>query len=66
MDTKYATIANHILSNMAHPFIVKMDGFCQDSRYIYLILEFVSGGELFTYLRSVGALESDHACTYAA
>ena len=31
-----------------------------------MILEFVSGGELFTYLRSVGALESDHACIYAA
>ena len=38
-----------------------MDGFCQDDRYLYLILEYVSGGELFTYLRSVGRLESPHA-----
>ena len=38
-----------------------MDGFCQDSRLLYLVLEFVSGGELFTYLRSVGRLETNHA-----
>lgn len=38
-----------------------MDGFCQDDRYLYLILEYVAGGELFTYLRSVGRLESPHA-----
>ena len=38
-----------------------MDGFCQDSRHLYLILEFVSGGELFTYLRSIGRLETNHA-----
>ena len=43
-----------------------MDGFCQDARYLYLVLEFVSGGELFTYLRSVGRLETSHACIYAA
>ena len=29
-------------------------------------MEFVSGGELFTYLRTVGRLESFHACIYAA
>ena len=38
-----------------------MDGFSQCDRYLYLVLEFVSGGELFTYLRSVGRLESHHA-----
>ena len=38
-----------------------MEGFTQDSRHIYLVLEFVSGGELFTYLRSIGRLETNHA-----
>ncbi len=38
-----------------------MDGFAQDDRYLYLILEFVRGGELFTYLRGVGKFESDQA-----
>jgi len=57
---------NTILANLDHPFIVRMEGFCQDARYLYLILEFVSGGELFTYLRSIGRLETNHACFYAA
>jgi len=51
---------------MNHPFIVKMDGFTQDDKYLFLVLEFISGGELFTYIRSVGRLESAHACFYAA
>ncbi len=38
-----------------------MEGFTQDARYLYFILEFVPGGELLTYLRSVVRLESYHA-----
>jgi len=38
-----------------------MEGFAQDERYLYLVLEFVPGGELFTYLRGVGRLEPPHA-----
>ena len=52
---------NTILGNLHHPFIVNFEGFCQDPRYLYLVLEFVSGGELFTYLRSIGRLEPNHA-----
>lgn len=48
---------NTILSNLNFPFIVNMKGFCQDERYLYLVLEYIPGGELFTYLRSVGKLE---------
>lgn len=28
---------NNILASIAHPFIVYMDGFSQDSRYLYLV-----------------------------
>lgn len=41
-----------------HTTQVNMEGYAQDSRYLYFLLEFVAGGELFTYLRSVGKLES--------
>ena len=34
-----------------------MQGFTQDERYLYIILEYVQGGELFTYMRNVGKLE---------
>lgn len=38
-----------------------MEGFSQDSRYLYFMLEFVAGGELFAYLRSTGALKTEQA-----
>ena len=38
-----------------------MDGFAQDDRYLYLVIEFVRGGELFTYLRGVGSLGVEQA-----
>lgn len=38
-----------------------MLGFCQDERYLYFVLEYVAGGELFTYLRNKGKLESNEA-----
>lgn len=43
-----------------------MEGMTQDSRFVYIALEFVAGGELFTYLRSVGKFQSSQACFYAA
>jgi len=52
---------NNILASINHPFIVNMDGFTQDNRYLFLVLEFVSGGELFTYLRGVGRFEPPQA-----
>jgi protein kinase A len=38
-----------------------MQGFTQDERYLYIILEYVQGGELFTYMRNVGKLEVSEA-----
>lgn len=55
-----------ILASISHPFMVDMLGQSQDSRYIYLFIEYVSGGELFTYLRRIGRLEPFHARFYAA
>jgi len=63
---------DHVISELAilrqinQPFVVNMHGYTQDNRYLYIVLEYVSGGELFTYLRGVGRLESDHARLYAA
>jgi len=43
-----------ILAMINHPFIIDFDGFCQDDKYLYLGLELINGGELFTYLRGIG------------
>ena len=54
-----------ILRIINHPFLVNLLGYTQDDRYLYFLLEFVQGGELFTYLRNIGKLEVNHACLYA-
>ena len=46
-----------LISNMKDQMIVGFEGFTQDDRYIYLVMEFVQGGEFFIYLRSVGKLK---------
>lgn len=56
---------NFIHSQISHPFIVNFEGLAQDSRYLYLVLELINGGELFTYLRSVESLPTDQ-CRYMA
>ena len=54
-----------ILSFIEHPFIVKFDGFAQDHYYLYIIIELINGGEMFSYLRKVGKLPSSQAMFYA-
>ena len=57
---------NYILYSLEHPFIVKMEGMTQDKRFLYIAMEYVAGGELFTYLRSVGKFSPNQACFYAS
>jgi serine/threonine protein kinase len=50
-----------ILAMINHPFIISFDGFTQDDKYLYLSLELVNGGELFTYLRGIGRFTVDQS-----
>jgi serine/threonine protein kinase len=43
-----------ILEQLDFPFLVKILGTFQDSNNLFLVLEYVQGGELFTYLRKSG------------
>lgn len=49
-----------------HPFIVNLIGYTQDERYLYIALEYIAGGELFTYLRNIGRLDNNHSRLFAA
>ena len=43
----------NILSALSHPFIVQFIGLnFEDPKYIYLLLEYIQGGELFSLLRT--------------
>ena len=50
-----------ILAMINHPFVITFDGFSQDDKYLYLSLELVNGGELFTYLRGIGRFTVDQS-----
>lgn len=54
---------NFVHSQISHPFIVNFEGLAQDTRYLYLVLELINGGELFTYLRSLEYLPTSQ-CRY--
>merc|ERR1712226_48475 len=55
-----------ILSTISCPFIVKLYWTWRNHINIYLLMEYVSGGELFTLLRSMGRFPEPMARFYAA
>lgn len=55
-----------ILNYINHPFCVKLFGSFKDDSYLYLVLEFVIGGEFFTFLRKNKRFPNDVGCFYAA
>mmetsp|Transcript_37014 Transcript_37014/g.80822 ORF Transcript_37014/g.80822 Transcript_37014/m.80822 type:complete len:326 (+) Transcript_37014:56-1033(+) len=55
-----------ILHQLHHPFIVNMYGSFHDSRYIFMLLEYIVGGEFFSHLRKAGRFDNDQSCFYAA
>lgn len=40
-----------LMAQIDYPFVVNMAGFCKDECYVYIIMEVITGGELFTHLR---------------
>ena len=46
--------------------IVNMYGSFHDPRYIYLLLEYIVGGEFFTHLRKAGRFENEQSKFYAS
>jgi protein kinase A len=54
------------ISLKKHPFIVNMITSFKDERKLYILLEYVPGGEFFSYLRRVKCFDADAARFYAA
>lgn len=55
-----------ILSKIEHPFVVNLLTTFEDERRLFILLEFVNGGELFSYLRRQGSLENEDAQFYSS
>mmetsp|Transcript_34843 Transcript_34843/g.89469 ORF Transcript_34843/g.89469 Transcript_34843/m.89469 type:complete len:360 (-) Transcript_34843:163-1242(-) len=54
-----------ILAQIEHPFIVNLLATFQDDCRLFLLLEFINGGELFSHLRKEGRLPDSDAKFYA-
>ena len=56
----------YILNSVNYFLFVKMEGITQDPKFLYILMEFISGGELFTYHRQVGKFGTYQSSFYAA
>ncbi|OQE31902.1 hypothetical protein PENSTE_c001G06780 [Penicillium steckii] len=55
-----------MLNRVRHPFLVNLWGTWQDSRNLYMVMDFVEGGELFSLLRKSQRFPNPVAKFYAA
>ncbi|XP_069767081.1 ribosomal protein S6 kinase beta-1 isoform X4 [Narcine bancroftii] len=65
-DTAHTKAERSILEDVKHPFIVDLMYAFQTGGKLYLILEYLSGGELFMQLEREGIFMEDTACFYLA
>ncbi|EAA04271.4 AGAP007333-PA [Anopheles gambiae str. PEST] len=63
-DTAHTRAERNILEAVRHPFIVELVYAFQTGGKLYLILEYLSGGELFMHLEREGIFLEDTACFY--
>jgi len=54
-----------ILSSIHHPFIVNLFSSFTDANNLYMLMEFVSGGEIFSHLRRAGRFTNEAVQFYA-
>ncbi|KAG0242507.1 serine/threonine protein kinase psk1 [Mortierella sp. GBA43] len=65
-DKECTMSERRILEAIRHPFIVKLHYAFQTDHRLYLILEYASGGELFTHLATERMFSEEVAAFYAA
>ncbi|KAF9110208.1 serine/threonine protein kinase psk1 [Mortierella sp. AM989] len=65
-DTECTMSERKILEAIRHPFIVKLHYAFQTDHRLYLILEYASGGELFTHLATERMFSEENTAFYAA
>lgn len=63
-DTAHTKAERNILEVVKHPFIVDLMYAFQTDGKLYLILEYLSGGELFMHLEREGIFLEETACFY--
>merc|ERR1712038_1840951 len=55
-----------ILAAISFPFLVSLEYSFKDNSNLYMILEFVTGGEMFSHLRRIGRFSESHSRFYSS
>jgi serine/threonine protein kinase len=63
-QVKHTVQERRIMASVSFPFLVKLESHFQTRTSLCLVMELVSGGELFSHLRSVGSFGEDMARFY--
>lgn len=64
-QVQHVTNEKNILKSIRFPFIVSLEASFQDTTNIYLVFEYLNGGELFYHLRNSGPLNENTSRYYA-
>jgi len=55
-----------LMAQIDFPFIVNMVGYTKDDRYVYIVMECITGGELFVHLRRARKFNDEQSKFYGA
>ncbi|XP_043928386.1 cAMP-dependent protein kinase catalytic subunit PRKX isoform X2 [Protopterus annectens] len=55
-----------VLKEVSYPFLVKLFWTHHDERFLYMLMDYVPGGELFSYLRNMGRFNNGTGLFYSA
>ncbi|XP_017752093.1 PREDICTED: cAMP-dependent protein kinase catalytic subunit PRKX [Rhinopithecus bieti] len=55
-----------VLKEVSHPFLIRLFWTWHDEHFLYMLMEYVPGGELFSYLRNRGRFSSTTGLFYSA
>lgn len=64
--TKHVFRERKILRTVRYPFLVKYENHFKDAANLYLVMEFVAGGDLFTHLRRIRHFSESMVNFYAS
>ncbi|CAJ0948041.1 unnamed protein product [Ranitomeya imitator] len=54
-----------VLKEVNHPLLVRLFWTSHDDRFLYMLMEYVPGGELFSYLRNMGRFNNSSGLFYS-